>query len=65
MTSDVKADLNTALSLQFGVIRGAALTSWEQSFLDDMRKRFDRFGDKTTVSEKQAAILARIANKAV
>lgn len=64
MTDQIKSDLNTALSLQFGVISGAKLTAWENSFLDDFRVRWDRYGDKTAVSEKQAAVIARIAAKA-
>lgn len=64
MTTEIKNAMNTALSLQFGVIRGAALTAWENGFMDDLRKRYDRYGEKTMISEKQAAIIERIAAKA-
>jgi len=64
MTDLIKSQLNTAASLAFGVIAGQPLTAWEQQFIDDMSKRWERFGDKTFVSEKQAAVIARIAAKA-
>jgi hypothetical protein len=64
MTTEIKSHFDTAMALQFGVIAGDKLTRWEADFLSDMRKRFDRFGDKTMVSEKQAAIIKRIADKA-
>ena len=64
MTTEIKNAINTALSLQFGVISGDRLTAWEERFMDDMRVRFERHGDKTMVSEKQAAIINRIAAKA-
>lgn len=64
ITEATKAALNTAASLQFGVIRGQKLTDWENSFLADTLKRWDRFGDKLMISEKQAAIIDRIAAKA-
>lgn len=64
ITEATKAALNTAASLAFRVIPGAPLTSWEHEFVSDMTKRFDRFGDKLMISEKQSAIIARIAAKA-
>lgn len=64
ITEATKAALNAAAALQFGVIPGQKLTDWENSFLTDTLKRWDRFGDKLMISEKQAAIIARIAAKA-
>lgn len=64
ITQAIKSDLNTAASLAYGVIAGEKLSAWELSFIDDMTKRVDRFGDKTFVSDKQAAIITRIAAKA-
>lgn len=65
MTNEIKDALNKAASLMMGVIPGAKITTWEASFLSDMLKRWERFGDKTMVSDKQAAIIAKIAAKAV
>lgn len=64
ITAATKSQLNTALAAQFGIIPGVTFTAWENSFLDDIRARFERFGDKLFVSEKQAAIIAKIAAKA-
>lgn len=63
ITEATKSDLNTALSAQFGVIPGVKFTAWENSFLDDLRVRWERFGDKLFISDKQAAIIAKIAAK--
>ena len=65
MTNEIKDALNVAASLMWGVIPGTKVTAWEASFLTDMLKRWERFGDKTMVSDKQAAIIAKIAAKAV
>lgn len=64
MTALIKSQIDTAAALAFGVIRGEQITAWEKQFLDDMLKRYERYGDKTAVSEKQAAIIGRIAAKA-
>lgn len=64
ITAEIKNNLNIAASLAFRVVQGQPLTAWELSFIDDMTKRWDRFGDKTFVSDKQAAVIARIAAKA-
>ncbi len=41
------------------------LTEWEQSFVDDMTERFEKYDRSLTVSEKQWDVLERIAEKAI
>lgn len=60
----IRDQFNTAASAAYGVIPGVKLSAWELSFIDDMAKRIERFGDKTYVSDKQAAVIAKIAAKA-
>lgn len=40
--------------------RMAASNDWEESFVRDMAKRYDRFGGDTFMSEKQLRALVRI-----
>lgn len=37
----------------------AALDSWQRGFVSDQLKRFEKFGDDTHISEKQAAALEK------
>lgn len=39
------------------------LTSWEESFISDLTKRREKYGDKINISERQEEILERIAEK--
>lgn len=39
------------------------LTEWEQSFVDDMTERFEKYGRSLTVSERQWDVLERIRDK--
>ena len=41
------------------------LTEWEESFVNDMTERFEKYGLSLTVSERQWDVLERIAEKAV
>lgn len=43
--------------------RNPVITKWEGEFATDMTKRIERFGEKTFVSDKQVAIINRIASK--
>jgi hypothetical protein len=44
-------------------LHATRLTDWEQEFAEDMLERVRRYGDVTHVSEKQMAIIDRIARK--
>jgi len=35
--------------------------SWEENFVDDLRDKFEAYGDRMYLSEKQEEILQRIA----
>lgn len=37
------------------------LNDWERGFVTDMRERFDKYGDRIKVSDKQMATLRKIA----
>lgn len=41
------------------------LSAWERGFLSDMRSRFDRYGDRTQLSEKQRSTLYRILGRSL
>ncbi len=43
----------------------AASTEWEQNFMSDMRDRYDQYGDEMFLSDKQRAVLERLAEKGV
>lgn len=45
------------------VDRNPAITKWEGEFAMDFYKRWEKFGEKTFCSEKQAAIINKIAAK--
>lgn len=38
-----------------------AETDWEEAFIRDLTKRYDKFGVETLLSEKESEILKRIA----
>jgi hypothetical protein len=46
-------------------VEGADLTPWEQGFLADLLARFHRYGDRTHISPKQWALIARISEKVI
>jgi hypothetical protein len=62
MTADLIAKLNAA-GHAYWVDRNPLVTKWEGEFVSDMVKRYERFGKKTFVSEKQVAIINKIAAK--
>jgi len=39
------------------------LTEWEESFVNDMTERFEKYGRSLSVSEKQWDVLERIRDK--
>lgn len=39
---------------------GVNLNAWEETFVADLRTKFDRFGNRTILSERQAEQLERI-----
>lgn len=39
------------------------LTDWEQGFVDDLRERFDQYGERTHLTDNQRAKLEQIAFK--
>ncbi len=41
---------------------GGKMTKWEETFITDLRARYDQYKERTKVSEKQMAILHKIAN---
>ena len=41
----------------------ANLTPWEESFVRDMTRQRERYGDGISVSERQEDVLKRIAEK--
>jgi len=41
------------------------ISAWERSFLTDMQSRFDRYGDRTQLSEKQRRTLYRILGRSL
>lgn len=62
MTADLLNSLNAA-GHAYWVDRNPRVTKWEGEFVTDMIKRYERFGENTFVSEKQAAIINKIAAK--
>ncbi len=38
-----------------------AMGDWEMNFVSETRERYDKYGDNTYLSDKQIAILKRIA----
>ena len=43
------------------VAEGRTKNEWEMDFVDGLREKFDQYGDDMFLSDKQAAILKRIA----
>lgn len=41
--------------------RAAASNDWEESFVRNVKQRYDRFGTDTFLSDKQLAALGKIA----
>ena len=41
------------------------LSSWEQTFIEDILSRFEMYGQKTLISKKQWDIIERISEKIV
>lgn len=41
----------------------ADLTVWEESFVNDLVKRREKYGDKIVISERQEGVLERISEK--
>lgn len=39
------------------------LTEWEQGFVDDMTERYEKYGAKTFISEKQEEVLNKMREK--
>lgn len=37
--------------------------SWEENFVDDLRDKFDEYGDNMYLSDKQEEVLHRIADR--
>jgi len=62
MTPDLSEKINK-IGHAYWVDRDPRMTKWEGEFVSDFSKRLERFGDKTFVSDKQAAIIDRIAAK--
>lgn len=56
------AKLNKIAHAYF-VDRAACITKWEGEFAADVYKRYERFGNKTFVSDKQAACIDKIVAK--
>ena len=46
-------------------VDGADLTPWEQGFMEDLLKRFHRYGDRTQISKKMWEIITRISEKVI
>lgn len=40
----------------------AATTEWEMDFVSDMKEKYEQYGDKMYVTEKQIAALEKIAD---
>ena len=62
MTKEIASKI-AKIGNAYWVDRNPIVTKWEGEFITDMGKRYERFGEKTLVSEKQAAIIDRIAAK--
>jgi hypothetical protein len=62
MTSELLAKIN-AIGSEYWTHRNTAITKWEGEFVTDISKRYERFGEKTFVSDKQAVIINKIAAK--
>jgi hypothetical protein len=69
---DTKAELGSDAERLEAILRAAAqsrdaglLSDWEVSFSDDMRERFEKYGDRMYVSEKQWAALDRLETKSI
>ena len=62
MTAELLNNLNAAAHA-YWVLRDTRVTKWEGEFVTDMHKRWERFGEKTFASEKQADIINKIAAK--
>jgi hypothetical protein len=39
------------------------LTDWESEFISDMKERYDKYGFAMMISERQIAVLNKIATK--
>lgn len=62
MTKELVSSLNN-IAHAYIVDRNPAITKWEGEFAIDNYKRWEKFGEKTFCSEKQAAIINKIAAK--
>ena len=62
LSQDLITKLN-AIAHAYMVDRTPSITKWEGEFAIDFYKRWERFGEKTYVSEKQAAVINKIAAK--
>ena len=43
--------------------KSARLSDWERDFLLDLKKRFEKYADRTSVSDKQWDAVGRIEGK--
>ncbi|MDB5523879.1 MAG: hypothetical protein JWM58_1642 [Rhizobium sp.] len=64
MTEDLLAKINK-IANAYWVERDRRVTTWEGDFVTEISKRYEKFGTKTFVSEKQAAVINKIAAKLV
>lgn len=62
ITKELIEKLNS-ISHAYWVNRNPSITKWEGEFSTDLYKRWEKFGEKTFCSEKQAAIINKIAAK--
>ncbi len=60
--AELPEDIDTLFqNLKFKVAEEGALTDWEKSFASDQIARFEKWGAQIRLSEKQLAILKKIA----
>lgn len=60
------ATLNTSsgdVGELLGLVNDTALNQWEQEFIASIRERFEKYGERTLVTEKQLENLRKIAAK--
>jgi hypothetical protein len=63
MDGEIGDDLDKIVELLHDAAHTTRLSAWEDQFLDDLRDRVVRFGERTFLSDRQRAALGRIEAK--
>ena len=57
MPDNAKVDVGALLE---SIVDDSTLNDWEQKFVADLRERYEKYGDRIRMSEKQIASLRKI-----